>query len=69
MKFFRTAPVLIGVAAGIGCVPLSSRYLRPFVYAIEPTDAPTLAIVSLTFIAWPGQPAICPPFAPLVSIR
>ncbi len=45
------APVLIGLAAGIGCVLLSSRYLRPFVYAIEPTDAPTLAIVSLTFIA------------------
>ena len=44
-------PVLIGLAAGIGCVLLSSRYLRPFVYAIEPTDAPTLAIVSLTFIA------------------
>ena len=44
-------PVLIGLVAGICCVLLASRYLRPFVYAIEPTDASTLALVSAAFIA------------------
>jgi putative ABC transport system permease protein len=47
-------PVLIGLAAGIGGALLSRTYLRPFVYAIEPTDATTLTLVAVTFIvlAW-----------------
>jgi putative ABC transport system permease protein len=67
-------PVLIGLVTGICCVLLSGRYLRPFVYAIEPTDASTLALVAATFIALAWTASYLPAVRaarvdPLIALR
>jgi putative ABC transport system permease protein len=42
-------PVCAGLVAGTAGALLLARYLRPFVYAIEPTDPATLCVVGILF--------------------
>jgi putative ABC transport system permease protein len=45
------APVLAGLAIGIGCALLLSRFLASMLYSVTPQDPVTLACVSMTLLA------------------
>jgi putative ABC transport system permease protein len=46
-----TAPVLAGLAIGIGCALSLGRYLASMLYGVKPQDPVTLACVSVTLLA------------------
>jgi putative ABC transport system permease protein len=49
-----TAPVLAGLAIGIGCALSLGRYLASMLYEVKPQDPVTLACVSVTLLAAAG---------------
>lgn len=53
-------PVGAGLLAGLCGAVLLSRYLRPFVYGVEPADPATLAMVAIAFTLVAGTASYLP---------